>query len=139
MGSNPSHPPRMIGIRLVLAACAGVATVGGVHLSEFLALAALDGGGDLSAVVFYGIPILSSFLFPILVVLGLRVEQGWRATMGGLGGAIGAAVAILTLSRLVGPAAWLFGLPALGTLVGTFAWRPASSGAPGVGPRISTR
>jgi hypothetical protein len=132
MGSNPSHQPHMIGMRLVLAACGGVATVGGVHLSDFLALAALDGGEDLSAVVFYGIPGLSSFLFPILVVLGLRLERGWRATVVGLGGAIGATVAILTLARPEWPAAWLFGLPALGTLVGTFVWRPEFAPAPGI-------
>ena len=132
MRSNAS-PARMILIRLVLAACAGVATVGGVGLSEFLALAALDGGRDLSAMVFYGIPVLSALLFPLFVVLGLRLEPRWRATTVGLGGAIGATVAIFTVARLDGQVVWLFALPALGTLVGTVTWRPASAAAPRVG------
>jgi hypothetical protein len=130
--SNPS-PTRLILIRLLLAACAGAATVGGVHLSEFLALAALDGGRDLSAMVFYGIPVSSSFLLPLFVVLGLRLAPRWRAATVGLGGALGATIAILAVAPLEGQVAWLFALPALGTLVGTYAWRPASDAAPRVG------
>ncbi len=115
---------QMMGRRIVLAGGAGIVCVGGVQLSGFLALAALDGGRELPGWVFYSIPILATLLLPVLLILGLFPKGRWHGWTVGLGGAIGASVLLLTATHPDKPATWLLTLPAVGAFVGTFAWVP---------------
>ncbi len=118
----------MIGRRVVLAASAGLASVGGLQLSGFLALAALDGGQELPGWLFYSVPILATVFLPILpMLLGLFPKGRWRGITVGMGGAVGAAVALLAVANQDGSAAWLLGVPAIGAFVGTFAWVPGAA------------
>jgi hypothetical protein len=118
-------------IRVTLAGCAGVASLGGLELSGILDLAALDGGQELPPLVAYGVPIVSAVLLPIVLAHRLRPDGRWRGITVGLGSALGGgsgvAAAFLTGAVPPGSVAWIFGMSALGAWAGTFAWLPLSS------------
>ena len=120
-----SGMPRMISLRLLVAAGAGMASVAAAHLTGLLALAALDGGRELPALVAYGMPVLSSFLPPVLTVqLGVCPKGRWRGTTASLGAALGTTCGILAAAHLKEPMAWLFVSTTVGAFVGTLAWLP---------------
>ena len=112
--------------RIMLAIAIGAASMAAAYVSAFLGLAALDGGQELPAVVAYGIPIVVPLFVPLLAVrLGLSPKGRWYATTVGVGGALGALIAILVLPESGESMPGLFfALPALGAFVGTFGWMP---------------
>ena len=112
--------------RIILAIAVGAASLAGAYVSAFLALAALDGGQELPAVVGYGIPIVVPLFVPLLAVrLGLSPKGRWYATTVGVGGALGAVTAILILPESDEfMAGFFFLLVALGAFAGTFGWMP---------------
>jgi hypothetical protein len=118
---------QMAGRRIVLAAVAAVAGVAGLQLSGVFALAALDGGQELPAWAFYGVPVLAAMFLPMLPMkLGMFPKGRWHGTTVGLGAAIGAGAALATGLQFARPVLWLLGLPALGALIGTFGWMPGA-------------
>ena len=120
-----SGQPQMIGLRILVSVATGIASVAAVHLTGLLALAALDGGGELPALVAYGLPVALPFLTPVLAVqFGLCPRGRWRGIIAGLGGAIGTTGGILASAFLMQPVAWLFAFTVLGTLVGSLGWLP---------------
>ncbi len=124
MRSNWS-PPEMIGIRVLLMAVAGVASIGGVQLAAMLELAALDGGQELPSFVAYGVLTGSSIFLPTMLAAWLNPRR-WRGITVGLGSGVGTTFVIATAAQrgeLISMA-WLFGLTALAAGVGTFAWMP---------------
>src|SRR5258708_8836225 len=112
--------------RVALAVGIGAASLAAAYFSGFLALAALDGGQELPAVVGYGIPIAAPLLLPFIAIrLGLCPRGRWYGTTVGFGVALGSVIAVLVLPAGGESMANLFlALPALGAFAGTFGWLP---------------
>jgi len=117
--------------RLLVSVATGIASIVGLELTSVLALAALDGGGELPAPVAYGLPIAVPLLTPVLAVQSGFCPKGrWHGIIAGLGGAIGTTCGIVVAASLEHPIAWLFGFTVFGTLVGTLGWLPWAPSPP---------